>query len=174
MSVCLQGVNIYGHQYEAQHHSETTHNLPLPPNALGAKNLGNIYNDVLNFIRDKNSNYYPPIYTHRDCMHVVESVLEFLKADVGANNIDLKVYPIQYLFYIMKEATSEAGEVEKPKSFYITDAYFERDFFEFQIGIACQVSKSYRNDINNFNSKKSIARFSVAWDDKQIEFYLTG
>ncbi|XP_061403051.1 protein maelstrom 1-like [Musca vetustissima] len=138
------GVNIYGHQYEAQHHSETTHNLPLPPNALGDKNLGNIYNEILKFIRDEDSNNYPPVYTHRDCIHIVESVLEFLKADIGSNNTELKVYPIQYLLYIMKEATCEAGELEKPKSFYITDAYFERDFFEFQIGIGCQ----YHEDID--------------------------
>lgn len=136
------GVNIYGHQYEAQQHSETTHNLPLPPNALGDKNLGNIYNDILNFIRGGNSNNYPSVYTHRDCVHIVESILDFLKTDIGANNIDLKVYPIQYLFYIMKEATCEAGELEKPNSFYITDAYFERDFFEYQIGIGCQVSEN--------------------------------
>ncbi|XP_073828405.1 protein maelstrom 1-like [Musca autumnalis] len=138
------GVNIYGHQYEAQHHSETTHNLPLPPNALGDKNLANIYNEILKFIRDEGSDNYPPLYTHRDCIHIVESVLDFLKTDIGASNIELKVYPIQYLFYIMKEATCEAGELEKPKSFYITDAYFERDFFEFQIGISCQ----YHEDID--------------------------
>lgn len=114
----------------------------MPPNALGDKNLANIYNEILKFIRDDNSNSYPPIYTHRDCIHIVESVLEFLKADIGANNTELKVYPIQYLLYIMKEATCEAGELEKPKSFYITDAYFERDFFEFQIGIGCQVSRT--------------------------------
>ncbi|XP_075158623.1 protein maelstrom 1-like [Haematobia irritans] len=132
------GVNIYGHQYEAQHHADNTHNLPLPPSALGDKNLGNIYNQVLDFVRDPVTKEYAPIYTHRDCIHIVESVLDFLKADTAANNIDLKVYPIQYLFFIMKEATCDVGEVKKPGSFYITDAYFERDFFEYQIGIGCQ------------------------------------
>ena len=134
----LSGVNIYGHQYEAQSHSESTHNLPLPPNALGERNLGQIYNDILNFIRDEKTNDYPPLYTHRDCIHIVELVLEFLKADIGANNIDLRIYPIQYLFFIMKENTSKIGEGDKPRSFYITDAFFERDFFEYQSGIAYQ------------------------------------
>lgn len=133
------GVNIYGHQYEAQHHSDTTHNLPLPPNALGECKLGSIYNDILNFIRDPETSEYPPVYTHRDSIHIVESVLEFLKTDTAANDIELKVYPIQHLFFIMKEATCVIGELEKPKSFYITDAYFERDFFEFHVGIGCQV-----------------------------------
>lgn len=157
------GVNIYGHQFEAQHHSETTHNLPLPPNALGEKNLGSIYNDVLNFIRDESSNDYPPIYTHRDGIHIVESVLDFLKADVGANNIDLNIYPIQYLFYIMKEATCEVGELEKPKSFYITDAYFERDFFEYQIGIACQFHEDI--DKSKYCTQSCVTRWGFMFSD---------
>ncbi|XP_005187156.2 protein maelstrom 1 [Musca domestica] len=132
------GVNIYGHQYEAQHLSDTTHKLPLPPNALGETKLGMIYNDILNFVRDSKSGNYPPVYTHRDSIHIVESVLQFLKADVEANNVGLNVYSIQHLLFVMKEATCEAGELEKPKTFYITDAYFDRDFFEYQCGIGCQ------------------------------------
>ncbi|XP_037819034.1 protein maelstrom 1 [Lucilia sericata] len=157
------GVNIYGHQYEAQHHSDTTHNLPLPPNALGEKNLGSIYNDILNFIRDEETNDYPPLYTHRDGIHIVESVLEFLKADVGANNIDLKIYPIQYLFFIMKEATCEVGELEKPKSFYITDAFFERDFFEYQIGIACQYHEEI--DKSKYCTQSYVTRWGYMFSD---------
>ncbi|XP_075149849.1 protein maelstrom-like [Haematobia irritans] len=134
------GFNIYGHQYEAQHHSDTTHNLPLPPNALGDPGLGRIYNDILNFIRHPDSGDYPPVYTHRDSVHVVESVLSFLKDDNTANNINLNVYSIQNLFFTLKMATCEAGQLEKPTNFYITDAYFDRDFFEFQSGIGCQVN----------------------------------
>lgn len=133
------GVNIYGHQYEAQHLSDTTHKLPLPPNALGGTKLGMIYNDILNFVRDSKSGNYPPVYTHRDSIHIVESVLQFLKADVEANNVGLNVYSIQHLLFVMKEVTCDAGELEKPKTFYITDAYFDRDFFEYQCGIGCQV-----------------------------------
>ncbi|XP_013102997.1 protein maelstrom 1 [Stomoxys calcitrans] len=132
------GFNIYGHRYEAQHHSDTTHGLPLPPNAMGDTNLGKIYNDILDFIRFPDSDKYSPVYTHRDCIHIVESILDFLKTDSEANNIDVKVYSIQHLLFTMKKVTCEAGEIEKPTSFYITDAYFDRDFFEFHSGIGCQ------------------------------------
>ena len=137
--LCL-GVNIYGHEYEARHLSDTTHKLPLPPNAKGDTNLGRIYNDVLQFIRNKESNEIPPVYTNLQSIPIVDSVLEFLRADVGAETAPLQVYSIQYLFYLMKEATCEMGDLDKPKSHYITDAYFERDFFEYQTGIACDVS----------------------------------
>ncbi|XP_013105572.2 protein maelstrom 1 [Stomoxys calcitrans] len=157
------GVNIYGHQYEAQHHADTTHNLPLPPMALGDKNLGNIYNEVLNFIRDPETNSYSPLYTLKECIHIVDSVLEFLKADNGANNLDLKIYPIQYLFYIMKEATCEVGEIEKPSSFYITDAYFERDFYEYQIGIGCQFHE--KNDRCKYCTQSYVTRWGYMFCD---------
>lgn len=125
---------------------------------MGDKNLANIYNEILNFLRDDDTgSSYPPVYTHRDCIHIIESVLEFLKADIGANNVELKIYPIQYLFYIMKEATCDIGELEKPSSFYITDAYFERDFFEFQIGIGCQ----YHEDIDK--SKYCTQSYVTRW-----------
>uniref|UniRef100_A0A1B0B350 HMG box domain-containing protein n=1 Tax=Glossina palpalis gambiensis TaxID=67801 RepID=A0A1B0B350_9MUSC len=130
------GVKMYGHQLEAQRHSDATHGLPFPPNAMGDKNLGNIYNAVLKFLSSNDD--FPPLYTSPGCIHIVDSVLNFLKSDIGANNATLSVYSIQYLFYVMKEATCDQGELEKPKTFHITDAYFERDYFEYQSGIACQ------------------------------------
>ncbi|XP_017471127.1 PREDICTED: protein maelstrom 1-like [Rhagoletis zephyria] len=157
------GPNIYGLHYEAQHHSETSHKLPLPPNAKGESNLGLIYNNVVDFIRDENTGEYPPIYTHRDSITIVESVLEFLKSDLNANSVELKIYSIQYLFYILKEATSEMGEVEQPKSHYITDAYFERDFFEYQTGIAC----TYHEDIDKskYCTQSCVTRWGFMFSD---------
>ncbi|XP_075149923.1 protein maelstrom 1-like [Haematobia irritans] len=141
-------VNLYGNLYEAQHHADTTHNLPLPPSALGEKNRVNIYQDILNFIRnedDASSDSYPPIFTDRECIEIIESVLKFLKtADVRASSVHLKIYPIQYLLFVMKEATCDAAELEKPLNCYITDAYFERDYFEYHTGIACQ----YHEDVD--------------------------
>uniref|UniRef100_A0A1B0ACA5 Maelstrom domain-containing protein n=1 Tax=Glossina pallidipes TaxID=7398 RepID=A0A1B0ACA5_GLOPL len=115
------GTNVYGHQYERRHHSKITHNLPLPPNAMGHENLGTIYNEVLEFLGATDE--YPPLYTVRENIHIVVSVLDFLKSDIRA------------------KSTCEQGELEKPKSFHITDALFERDCFEYQSGIACQFNE---------------------------------
>ncbi|XP_073825387.1 protein maelstrom 1-like [Musca autumnalis] len=157
------GVSIYGHQYEAQHLSDTTHKLPLPPNALGDKRLGKIYNDILNFVRDGKSDNYPPVYTHRDSIHVVDSVLSFLRSDMDANDVVLQIYSIQHLLFVMKEATCEAGELEKPKTFYITDAYFERDFFEYQCGIGCQYHEEI--DTSKYCTQSYVTRWGYMFSD---------
>ncbi|KAI9588850.1 protein maelstrom 1-like [Glossina fuscipes] len=155
------GTNVYGHQYEAQYHSETTHNLPLPPKALGDENLGTIYNEVLRFLGDTDE--YPPLYTARENIHIVVSVLDFLKSDIRASNKTLNIYPIQYLFYVMKESTCEQGELEKPKSFHITDAYFERDYFEYQSGIACQFHED--KDKSKYCTQSIITRWGYMFSD---------
>lgn len=154
-------VTIYGHQYEAQHHSDTTHMLPLPPKAMGETCLSRIYNDILEFVRCKETGQYPPIYTSRECVHIVESVLEFLMAEPGASNVKLNVYPIQYLFFVLKEATCEVGELEKPKSFFITDAFFERDHFEYTVG--CK----YHDDMdrNRYCTKSYVTRWGYIFSD---------
>ncbi|XP_061394810.1 protein maelstrom 1-like [Musca vetustissima] len=157
------GVNIYGHQYEAQHLSDTTHKLPLPPNALGETQLGKIYNEILNFVRDNKDGNYQPLYTHRDCIHIVESVLGFLQNDTEANNVQLNVYSIQHLLFVMKEATCEAGELEKPKTFYITDAFFDRDFFEYQCGIGCQYHEEI--DTSKYCTQSYVTRWGYMFAD---------
>lgn len=58
----------------------------------------------------------------------------------GDNSVNFKIYPIQYLFYTLKMSTAEKGEVKKPESIFISDAIFERDTFEYQNKISCDVS----------------------------------
>lgn len=106
---------------------------------MGERDLAAIYNEILNFIKC-GSDEYAPVYTHRDCIHIVESVLEFLRADIDSSNVEIRVYDIQYLFYILKEATCKEGQLEAPKNHFITDVVFERDYFEYQINIGCAVS----------------------------------
>uniref|UniRef100_A0A1A9ZXQ9 HMG box domain-containing protein n=1 Tax=Glossina pallidipes TaxID=7398 RepID=A0A1A9ZXQ9_GLOPL len=155
------GAKMYGYQLEAQHHSDTTHGLPLPPKAMGDSNLGNIYNAVLKFLSSNDD--YPSLYTSRECIHIVDSVLNFLKSDIGANNATLNIYSIQYLFYVMKEATCEQGELEKPKTFHITDAHFERDYFEYQIGIACQFHED--KDRGKYCTQSLVTRWGYMFSD---------
>lgn len=155
------GAKMYGYQLEAQHHSDTTHSLPLPPNAMGDSNLGNIYNAVLKFLSSNDG--YPSLYTSRESIHIVNSVLNFLKSDIGADNATLNIYSIQYLFYVMKEATCEQGELEKPKTFHITDAHFERDYFEYQIGIACQFHED--KDRGKYCTQSLVIRWGYMFSD---------
>jgi len=53
---------MYGLNYDAQRHAEESHMLPLPPNALGSNDFGKIYNDILDFIYNKDKQEFEPIY----------------------------------------------------------------------------------------------------------------
>uniref|UniRef100_A0A1A9WEU8 Maelstrom domain-containing protein n=1 Tax=Glossina brevipalpis TaxID=37001 RepID=A0A1A9WEU8_9MUSC len=58
-SLINPSVNILGLHYNALQYSETTHGLPLPPNALSEKNFADIYNKVLNFMGTIADDYLP-------------------------------------------------------------------------------------------------------------------
>ncbi|XP_011192543.2 protein maelstrom 1 [Zeugodacus cucurbitae] len=157
------GPELYGLQYEAQHHSDNTHKLPLPPHAKGETDLGLIYNNILDFIRDPETGEYPPVYTHRDSIPVVASVLDYLKGDYKARNIEFETYSIQYLFYILKEATCEMGELEKPTSSFVTDAFWDNDFFEYQIDIACTYHEEI--DKSKYCTQSIVTRWAFTFSD---------
>uniref|UniRef100_A0A1A9UYQ3 Maelstrom domain-containing protein n=1 Tax=Glossina austeni TaxID=7395 RepID=A0A1A9UYQ3_GLOAU len=128
---------------------------------MGDRNLGNIYNAVLKFLSSNDDS--PSLYTSRECIHIVNWMLNFLKSDIGANNANLNIYSIQYLFYVMKEATCDQGELEKPKTFHITDAHFERDYFEYQIGIACQFHED--KDRGKYCTQSLVIRWGYMFSD---------
>uniref|UniRef100_A0A0K8ULA0 Protein maelstrom n=1 Tax=Bactrocera latifrons TaxID=174628 RepID=A0A0K8ULA0_BACLA len=157
------GAEMYGLQYEAQHHSENTHKLPLPPNAKGERDLGLVYNNILDFIRDPETGEYPPVYTHRDFIPVVKSVLEFLKSDVSARDVVFDTYSIQYLLYILKDTAMKLNESGKQISSYITDADFERDFFEYQTGIACAYHEEI--DKSKYCTQSCVVRWGYMFSD---------
>ncbi|XP_037897934.1 protein maelstrom-like [Glossina fuscipes] len=156
---------MYGHQLEAQHYSDTTHSLPFPPNAMGDRNLGNVYNAVLKFLSSNDD--YPSLYTPWECIHIVNSVLNFLKSDIGANNAILSIYSLEYLFYVMKEATCDQRELEKPKTLHITDAYFERDYFEYEIGIECPFHED--TDRGKFCTQSLVTRWGYMFSDHMCQ-----
>lgn len=134
---------MFGHAFAAKQHTEATHNLPLPPKALGESDLDKIYQQILDFVKRSNKQLgetvIPPIYTHKEQMQATESVLNFLKSGMGCK-INLEVYSIHYLFYALKMATCAQGGIIKPDTIFTTDAYFDRDEFEYHVGIGCKVS----------------------------------
>lgn len=153
------GVDFYGHMHQAKEHSKLTHQLPLPPNAMGEKNLTRIFNDILAFIGNDKDDGNTPVYTHRSAIPIVESVLQFLAVDHPDPNVDEKthVYSIQHLLFIMKEAACEIGELTKIQSSHITDAYFENDVYEYQAGLSCNYHEEL--DKSKFCTQSLVTRW---------------
>lgn len=134
---------IFGHAFAAKQHTDNTHNLPLPPNALGDTNIIGLYQQVLDFVslgRNCLGEALPPVFAHREEIQATENVLKYMMNAGQGCNISLDVYDIYYLFHTLKNATCSQGAVRKPDSIFITDSYFDRDEYEYAIGIGCAVS----------------------------------
>ncbi|KAL5278463.1 MAEL family protein [Megaselia abdita] len=160
------GQNIFGHAFAAKQHTEATHNLPLPPHALGESDTHILYQQILDFVtfgRNRlGDSSFPPVYAHKDQIQATESVLKFLMTGTGCS-FSLDVYNIYYLFYTLKIATCAQGGIVKPDSMFITDCYFDRDEYEYSLGIGC--SEHEKMDRGKYCTLSCVVRWGFMFSD---------
>ncbi|XP_064544941.1 uncharacterized protein LOC135432969 [Drosophila montana] len=154
------GSSVHGSLYKNQQHVKATHQLPLPPNALGNDDLEGILADLLKFVRSEcgPEGELPPVFTVQNQISVVNSSLKFLNGGVESQ---FNVYPIEYLFYILKKATCEAGMLPPPASIHITNSQFNLDPYEFLSDIGCEFHK--QRDLSAHCSKSYVTRWAFAF-----------
>ncbi|KAH8335074.1 hypothetical protein KR074_002877, partial [Drosophila pseudoananassae] len=166
------GQIIFGQGSDAQHHSSTTHNLPLPPNALGEKNMGKLYRNILGYLSQKedpkDANKPLVVFTKTDLIPVVKSCFRYLACENQDSSYEsadqIQVLDIQYLFFILKkEVLDTAGLPDDKINLYVTDAYFSRDFFEFTPEIACQYHEE--NDLSKYCTQSLVKRWAYTFSD---------
>lgn len=156
----LSGSTVHESQYETQEHVKATHQLPLPPNALGNDDLDGILADLLKFVRLEcgPEAELSPMFTLESQISVVNNALKFLNGGVASQ---LSVYPIEYLFYVLKKATCEAGMLPPPASIHITTAQFNLDPHEFLSDIGCEFHQ--QRDLTAHCSKSYVTRWAFAF-----------
>ncbi|XP_017036511.1 protein maelstrom 1-like isoform X2 [Drosophila kikkawai] len=128
---------------DAQEHSTGTHNLPLPPKAMGESNLLKLYSQMSRYLA-KQCGYEPPIvFTTKELIPIVESGFRFL-ACRGKEDflLQIEVFDIQYLFFILKK---------------------EKDFFEFTNDIACKFHEA--NDRTKYCTQSMVMRWAFTFSD---------
>lgn len=128
-----------GMAFEAKNHSEDTHKLPIPPEALGETNYGRIYDNLYSFIYDDELNAVRPVFTRDSDVIMVKSILNILavEADKPLDLID--VFPIHEFFYELKKATARLGQTMSAfPSNHLAKACLERDAYEFHSSLACE------------------------------------
>ncbi|XP_030385112.1 uncharacterized protein LOC115632203 [Scaptodrosophila lebanonensis] len=150
------GANLYGAKFQTQQHANLTHRLPVPPKALGEVKLEKIYNDLVEFVCGnlKNEDEMPPVFTMAKDIPIVTSVLNFISSGLRSK---LKVYSLEYLFFIMKEATCEAGGLPAPKDIYITNALMKVDTYEHQSNIGCKYHA--KRNLSKYCAKSYVTRW---------------
>ncbi|XP_068148860.1 protein maelstrom 1 [Drosophila tropicalis] len=182
---------IFGLACDAMKHSGGTHRLPLPPLALGEPIMSKLYQSIQDYLRsrlDRGDQDLKslPVFTKTDditmvksCFHFIKTGCEeeqrkhegnydededrFYKVDVS-KFLPIVVYDVQYLFLALKKEAMDVGGLtsEKP-NLYVTDAFFSRDFYEFQDGISCQYHEEI--DRSKYCTQSRVNRWAYTFCD---------
>ncbi|EDW95553.2 protein maelstrom [Drosophila yakuba] len=161
------GQIIFGQGSDALHHSSTTHDLPLPPNALGEKNMAKLYRNIVCYLTKCQGADKPLIvFTPTENIAMVNSCFRYLECedDSGDGGRKIQVFDIQYLLFILKKAVMDvAGLNDEKINKFVTDAFFKKDFFEFTSGIACQYHED--NDRTKYCTQSMVTRWAYTFSD---------
>ncbi|XP_030385514.1 protein maelstrom [Scaptodrosophila lebanonensis] len=159
------GALIFGQARDAMQHTTSTHRLPLPPSALGEANMGKLYENILEYLRTVSRKEKPlVVFTTSELIPIVKSCFRFVESGYDGPEQTIEIYDIQYLFYILKkEVMDVAGIVNNTINNFITDAEFEKDFFQYSSGIACNFHEEC--DRCNYCTQSMVIRWCYIFSD---------
>lgn len=104
------GERRIGYAWIATEHSQKTHRLPIPPNALGEKNYDAIYDRILDILGLRRNQFFnkddkqrPRVFIRKQDIKMIKSILNQIAGPVDWNQ-QFDVWEFEYLFYVMKNA----------------------------------------------------------------------
>ncbi|EDV97202.1 protein maelstrom [Drosophila grimshawi] len=159
------GQLIFGQASDAQHHTSTTHQLPLPPKAMGESNMGSLYVNIVKYLRDCQGAGNPlVVFTTAELMPVVSGCFRYLQSDSDEVGEQIHVYDILYLFYVLKKEVMDIADLPHANiNKCITDNFFFNDFFEYYSNIACQFHED--NDRGKYCTHSMVSRWCYTFCD---------
>lgn len=134
-----------GYKYEANTHSQQTHQIPVPPEEFGGeRDYVKILYNIKQFLggTTRGVSSMPPLYTLPNSEDAVKNVLWKLQESESDNvNADdmFRVYSLPKLFYELRNACvpDKPGAIGFPV-FALAERVLERDVFNFTKGISCE------------------------------------
>ncbi|XP_021938741.1 protein maelstrom homolog isoform X2 [Zootermopsis nevadensis] len=135
-----------GYKYEANKHSEETHQIPVPPEEFGGEtDYVKILISVKQFLLgpSQDESLMPPLYTQPNCIDAAKDVLSKLEDSIRAgcsSEFDVfRVYPLPKLFYELRNAcvSNRPGKVGFP-AFSLAERELDKDVFNYTRGISCE------------------------------------
>lgn len=136
-----------GMALDASQLSDETHELPIPPNAMGETDLEDILHKILNFTdyNSKMQKKHFPIITEEKQIPIVESFLEQCYDDTKKDYRFL-VIPLGDFFFHLKRATEKYGlDICTFPSKTMADILLKKDTYEYTSGIACDFHEGRGN-----------------------------
>lgn len=133
---------VRGYRADAKLHSEETHGLPIPPEAMGEKNFIKV-NEGINDIFKSGSTFdggKPMVFTNDGIYGENVPMLKSFMNQFSKHDNTVDVFPLTSLVYNMKEIIAEKRGVVNPVTLHLAKALLDRDVFEFRRNISCKVS----------------------------------
>lgn len=135
-----------GYAFTAKSHSETTHRLPVPPDAFGEKNLRRVWCDMEKFIGTDIKDFDGGklmVFTFADAYsseaNQIEVLKSFMKQFVGSDSLPIDLYPLTRLFYMLRKELAARHLVDAVPNERYCDMFLTNDPYETIGGISCDV-----------------------------------
>lgn len=133
-----------GMAYDAKQHSESDHQLSIPPDAIGEKDNDEIILKLFSFLSQQEK--MPPLFTETNDMRMVENILKGIMNQGSMDANTLLVCPLSELFYQLKRATESFGlDIKTFPSVHIAQAIIQKDVYEYTKDISCDVHEEQGN-----------------------------
>lgn len=138
-----------GMALDAAQHSTATHQLPVPPDALGEAKYDVILRQIFKFLNSSSGKKtFPPMFTWNKDIPVVNSILRGLLEATDFDDVQLTILPLVDFFYCLKLATESYGlDIKTFPSIHMAKALLETDVYAYTAGIACDVHEGLNNQV---------------------------
>uniref|UniRef100_A0A182KB73 Maelstrom domain-containing protein n=1 Tax=Anopheles christyi TaxID=43041 RepID=A0A182KB73_9DIPT len=125
-----------GMAYEAQQHAEEDHQLPIPPNAMGETDFGDVAMKLFTFLLQDDE--LPLLFTDQKDVLVVENMLELILRE-HLDEMELNVCPLAELFFRLKQSVEQymMDQTTFP-SVHIAQQIITKDVYDYTKGISCE------------------------------------
>nr|XP_036671525.1 protein maelstrom-like [Drosophila suzukii] len=153
---------IFGHASDAIHHAATTHELPLPPRALGDRKMLNVFRNILEYLKKCQWDDRFVVFTPSKGIPMVTKCFSYLGEGCGVELI--KVLDLHYLFFMLKKVVMDvAGFPDPGINKHVTDMIFKRDTFDLAPEIACQYHEEI--DRTKYCTQSMVTRWAYTFCD---------
>ncbi|XP_058824864.1 protein maelstrom homolog isoform X2 [Topomyia yanbarensis] len=133
-----------GMAYDAKIHSESDHQLPIPPDAMGEKDNDEIILKLFSFLSQQEK--MPPLFTETTEIRMVENILKGILNQGSMDENTLLVCPMSELFFHLKRATESFGmDIKTFPSVHIAQAIIQKDVYEYTKDISCEFHEDHGN-----------------------------
>ncbi|XP_037957648.1 uncharacterized protein LOC119687418 [Teleopsis dalmanni] len=110
-------ISLLGEQYDAQKHSNETHRLPVPPNAIGETDMKSLYKSILDFAKEEKTGIRRAFYAKHDDVEKIQSALTLVKNVAGIDEI-IVIFPLENLMQQMKNPRNSADDLKIKSEIY--------------------------------------------------------